>query len=125
MEIPELPEEIKKILQKHNAPERLHRHLRIVSFTAANLLAEITKAWSLLEVDIALVKFGALTHDIGKVLQQNEIYEGGKKHELLGEKLLIEYGFSKDASRFAYTHGNWKAEHTTLEDLLITLADKA
>jgi putative nucleotidyltransferase with HDIG domain len=124
LEIPELPEDIRNILTKNDSPERLNRHLRIVAFTASNLLAETENIWNHLKLDIELVKFGAVTHDIGKAICQAEIYKPGKKHESLGKQLLIENGFSVESSRFAYTHGNWKGQNILLEDLFVTLADK-
>lgn len=124
MEIPELPIEIKNILKKHDSPERLNRHLRLVSFTASNLLSEIDNEWNQLKVNKDFVMFGAATHDIGKVISQNEIYGSGNQHESIGKNLLLENGFSEELSRFALTHGNWKSKDVILEDLLVTLADK-
>lgn len=124
MEIAELSTEIKKILENYNSPERLSRHLRIVSHTTSRLLAELSKEWSQLKFDKGLVQFGAMTHDIGKVILQEEIYAPGKEHEQAGKDLLIQHGYSEEQSRFAYTHGNWKNETVRFEDLLVALADK-
>mgnify|MGYP002637651384 FL=1 len=55
---------------------------------------------------------------------RTELYESGKKHEIVGKQILIKNGFSEEESRFAFTHGNWQEENLTLEDLLVSLADK-
>ena len=124
LNISELPKEIENILVKYNAPEKLKRHLRLVSFTADNLIFYIQREWINLYLNEELIKFGAATHDIGKVIEVKELYQSGKKHEAIGQNLLIENGFSQAYSRFAYTHGNWKNENLKLEDLIVSLADK-
>ena len=124
MNIPELPKNIEQILIKYNSPERLNRHLRIVFFIASQLLFQLEKEWKELEIDNKLVQFGAVTHDIGKVLSQAEIYHSGNKHEFNGRDLLISYGYDEVSSRFTITHGNWQKENIELEDLIVALADK-
>ena len=124
MKIPELPVEINNILDKYRAPERLVRHLRIVLSVASFLLKEFKTEWNLLSLNEELILFGAATHDIGKVIEEQELYHPGKKHELAGMKLLIENGFRIECSRFANSHANWNQEENEIEDLIITLADK-
>ena len=71
-----------------------------------------------------MVRFGAATHDIGKVLHQNELDGHGSRHEEDGPNLLLEYGYTPEQSRFARTHGSWRTEpDLTVEDLLVALAD--
>lgn len=38
--------------------------------------------------------------------------------------MLEKHGYSEEFARFAYTHGNWRDENLSLEDLLVSLADK-
>jgi hypothetical protein len=57
-------------------------------------------------------------------LHQNELYSHGSRHEEDGSNLLMDYGYTPEQSRFARTHGSWRAEpDLTLEDLLVALAD--
>ena len=123
MPIP-LPKAVEALLTKLNAPKRLKMHLLIVHDVATTLADAFQQAWATLPLDKDLVRFGAATHDIGKVLHQNELYSHGSRHEEDGPKLLMEYGYTPDQSRFARTHGSWRTElDLTLEDLLVALAD--
>jgi hypothetical protein len=47
------------------------------------------------------------------------------EHQGAGIELLRSLGISQERARFAWTHGNWSGEKVTLEDLIVTLADKA
>jgi hypothetical protein len=120
----EFPEEIEVLLEKLNAPENLKEHLQIVYKTAYKLIEALQNEWHNLVINEKEILFGAATHDIGKVLAENELYGKGSKHELLGETLLMKNGFSANFARFARTHGNYQAEYLQLEDLLVILADK-
>ena len=123
MPIP-LPQDVEELLAKLNAPKRLKMHLMIVHDVAATLADAFQQAWTTLQLDKELVRFGASTHDIGKVLHQNELYSHGSRHEESGPNLLMEYGYTPEQSRFAGTHGSWSTEpDLTLEDLLVALAD--
>jgi hypothetical protein len=119
-----LPQDVEALLAKLNAPKRLMMHLLIVHDVAATLADAFQKAWSTLRLDKDLVCFGASTHDIGKVLHQNELYSHGSRHEESGPTLLMDNGYTPDQSRFARTHGSWRTESDlTLEDFLVALAD--
>jgi hypothetical protein len=48
----------------------------------------------------------------------------GSLHEAAGYALLLEQGVEEASARFARTHGSWDAPDATLEDLLVSLADK-
>jgi hypothetical protein len=123
MPIP-LPQDVEALLAKLNAPNRLKMHLMIVHDVAATLADAFQQAWTTLPLDKDLVRFGAATHDIGKVLHQNELYSHGSRHEESGPTLLMDNGYTPDQSRFARTHGSWRTESDlTLEDLLVALAD--
>ena len=119
-----IPQDVEAFLAKLNAPNRLKMHLLIVHDVAATLADAFQQAWSTLPLDKDLVRFGAATHDIGKVLHQNELYGPGSRHEEDGPNLLMEYGYTPEQSRFARTHGSWRTEpDLTVEDLLVALAD--
>ena len=119
-----LPHDVEELLTKLNAPKLLKMHLLIVHDVAATLADAFQQAWITLPLDKDLVCFGAATHDIGKVLHQNELFGHGSRHEEDGPTLLMEYGYTLEQSRFARTHGSWSTESDlTLEDLLVALAD--
>jgi len=123
MPIP-LPQDVKELLAKLNAPKRLKMHLLIVHDVATTLADAFQQTWITLQLDKELVRFGAATHDIGKVLHQNELFGHGSRHEEDGPNLLMEYGYTPEQSRFARTHGSWRTEpDLTVEDLLVALAD--
>lgn len=75
-------------------------------------------------VDRAAVLFGAATHDIGKTVHTDELSGPGSLHEEAGRELLLARGFDPDLARFAGTHASWTAPGATLEDLLVSTADK-
>ena len=123
MPIP-LPQDVEELLAKLNAPNRLKMHLMIVHDVAAIFANSFQQAWATLALDKDLVRFGAATHDIGKVLHQNELFGHGSRHEEDGPNLLMNYGYTPEQSRFARTHGSWSTESDlTLEDFLVALAD--
>ena len=66
---------------------------------------------------------GAATHDIGKTIYTNELSEAGHKHEQAGLQLLLSLGISEEKSKCAASHSSW-SENSTLEELLVSLADK-
>jgi putative nucleotidyltransferase with HDIG domain len=119
-----LPQDVEALLAKLKAPKRLKMHLMIVHDVAATLADAFQQAWTTLPLDKDLVRFGAATHDIGKVLHQNELFGHGSRHEEDGSNLLMDYGYTPEQSRFARTHGSWSTESDlTLEDFLVALAD--
>ena len=120
----ELPHRITKMLENLSAPHHLRQHLQIVYTTASELCFLLKQEWPAIEWDEELILFGAGTHDIGKAIIKNELFEKGKEHELVGEKILERFACSKRESRFARTHGNWQEDELQLEDLLVSLADK-
>lgn len=52
-----------------------------------------------------------------------ELHTPGDRHELRGERLLLDAGISPRLARFARTHGRID-ESATIEDRLVALADK-
>lgn len=77
-----------------------------------------------LDVNRAAVLFGAATHDIGKTVHVAELSGPGSAHEEAGRELLLAHGFSPALARFAGTHASWTAPGVTVEDLLVSTADK-
>lgn len=124
MNIKELSTEVKKILEQYNAPQRLIKHLTIVNSTANYLVKELKKEWNDLLLNEKEILFGASTHDIGKTIITNELYQKGKQHELEGFKILKENGYKDAEARFTITHGNWEDENIKIDDLIVCLSDK-
>jgi len=119
-----LPERVVALLIEADATARLVAHLRLVHDVALRLLDGLSRAWPDLRVDSEAVLFGAATHDIGKAVQPNELYEPGAMHEVIGRRMLIDSGVEERLARFAETHAKWKtSDDCTLEDLLVALAD--
>lgn len=120
-----LPLYVQQLLNDANASSRLQAHLTLVYTVAGNILHAVNEQWPTLSIDEHAVLFGAATHDIGKSRQTAELYAEGSNHEAIGEQLLREYNVEPHLARFARTHGDWTPADRTLEDLLVTLADKA
>lgn len=70
------------------------------------------------------VRYGAATHDIGKITHPEELAGPGSAHEPAGHILLREHGVPEQFARFAATHGTLTAADRTIEDLLVSVADK-
>ena len=121
----ELPEGTATLLVDVGATARLVAHLRLVHDVAIRLLAALLRTWPQLQFDREAVLFGAATHDIGKTLHPNELYQPGTLHEGDGLRLLDDRGFEGRFARFAETHAGWKqgGGDCTFEDLLVALAD--
>ncbi len=124
MELLDLPKEVVELLEILNSPVRLKRHLSIVHITAFDILTQLKVEWPFLKINQELVLFGAATHDIGKTVITDELFESGKRHELTGMTILLNHGFTNEQSRFAKTHGNWQDKNLKIEDLLVALSDK-
>lgn len=106
-----------------DAPPRLVAHLTIVHDVAGELVNAIEEYFPNLTVDTDSVRFGAATHDLGKVKHRSELDGPGDQHEDAGPTLLEEQGIPEQLARFAKTHGAWSREELPLEDLLVALAD--
>ncbi|GLY50996.1 HD domain-containing protein [Lentzea sp. NBRC 102530] len=119
-----LPQAAETLLTELNAPPRLAAHLRAVHDVAAQLLAWVARTHPTAEVDEEAVLYGAATHDIGKVLHPNELSGPGHEHEPAGHALLRARGVEERLARFAGTHASWTTAGITLEELLVSLADK-
>ena len=120
----DLPQGIRILCQKVNAPPRLVAHLTLIHDTAVKLVEKIKQNFPEISINEKSVRFGAATHDIGKSIYKNELTEAGNKHESTGEKLLLNLGIKPELARFARTHADWQNDESKLEDLLVALADK-
>ncbi|MER6446699.1 phosphohydrolase [Streptomyces venezuelae] len=119
-----LPSPVVDLLRSLDAPPRLAAHLRAVHDVAVQLVDWLEHRHPRIVVDRAAVLFGAATHDIGKTVHTAELSGPGSAHEEAGSALLSDLGFGPDLARFAGTHASWTAPGTTLEDLLVSTADK-
>lgn len=120
-----LPAPATELLLKLDCPPRLAVHLRIVHDVATEVANWMREHYPTLAFDRQAVLFGAATHDIGKTVHVGELTKSGKSHEEDGPALLVSLGVRADLARFAGTHSSWSAPGTTVEDLLVALADKS
>ena len=120
----ELPVEAARLLDVLHAPPRLAAHLRLVHDVAAALTVALERRYPDLAFDRVAVLFGAATHDIGKVAHPTELTGPGSAHEPAGHALLLAHDIPDRLARFAGTHGTWQAPDRTIDDLLVSLADK-
>nr|WP_051779705.1 HD domain-containing protein [Streptomyces sp. NRRL S-241] len=119
-----LPPPVVELLESLDAPPRLAAHLRAVHDVAVQLVDWLEHRHPEIAVDRAAVLFGAATHDIGKTVHTAELSGPGSLHEEAGRELLLARGFEPGLARFAGTHGSWSAPGTSLEDLVVSTADK-
>lgn len=119
-----LPPEVAALLRELGAPPRLAAHLRAVHDVAVELVEWVRGRCPDLVFDRDAVLFGAATHDVGKVLHPGELVGGGSAHEAAGRELLLRHGVAAARARFAATHASWDDPAATVEDLLVSTADK-
>ncbi|WP_327677212.1 HD domain-containing protein [Streptomyces sp. NBC_00467] len=119
-----LPPVVAELLRSLEAPPRLAAHLRAVHDVAVELSDWVRDRYPDLAVDRDAVLFGAATHDIGKTLHPEELAGPGSAHEAAGRDLLLDRGFDPALARFAATHASWDDPAVTIEDLLVSTADK-
>ncbi|WP_042458460.1 HD domain-containing protein [Streptacidiphilus jiangxiensis] len=120
-----LPPRVAQVLSGFDTPPRLVAHLRAVHEVAAQLVAWVERECPELVFDREAVLFGAATHDIGKVWHPEELSGPGSLHEESGRRLLLGQQVPQALARFAATHGAWGSADVVVEDLLVSLADKA
>ncbi|WP_031074049.1 HD domain-containing protein [Streptomyces sp. NRRL WC-3742] len=120
--LPPLPPAAADLLAGAGAPPRLLAHLALVH-EVAERIADFCERQGL-AFDREAVLFGAATHDIGKTLHPEELSVPGSLHEPAGHELLLARGVPERLARFAGTHGSWGEPGVTVEDLLVSLADK-
>lgn len=121
-----LPEAAVQILEDTSVPPPLLAHLILVHDVAVRLVAGVNRLWPSLVFDVEAVRFGAATHDLGKVLHPEEMTGPGEAHRQAGPEFLIEeHDVAPELARFARTHGTWMTTRDLLlEDLLVALADQ-
>ncbi|MFI6100057.1 HD domain-containing protein [Lentzea sp. NPDC051213] len=119
-----LPAAVETLLSDLQAPPRLVAHLRAVHDVARQLTDWVARHHPAATFDREAVLYGAATHDVGKVLHPNELSGPGSAHEPAGHELLRARGVDERLARFARTHASWTAPDITLDDLLVSLADK-
>ncbi|AWZ07844.1 MULTISPECIES: HD domain-containing protein [unclassified Streptomyces] len=119
-----LPPVVAELLRSLAAPPRLAAHLRAVHDVAAELVDWVRARYPALPVDRDAVLFGAATHDVGKTLHPEELAGPGSAHEAAGRGLLLAHGFAPALARFAASHASWDGPAVTIEDLLVSTADK-
>ncbi|WP_433208381.1 HD domain-containing protein [Dactylosporangium sp. CS-047395] len=120
-----LPETAAALLRRVGAPPRLGAHLRAVHDVAVQVVDWVGNEVGMeFGIDRDAVLFGAATHDFGKVRFPAELSGPGAEHEPAGQELLVALGVEPRLARFAAVHGRWDRDGATLEELLVTLADK-
>lgn len=119
-----LPPEVAALLRTLAAPPRLAAHLRLVHDVAYDLSDRLAGYCPGLVFDRADVLFGAATHDIGKVVHVVELSGPGSAHEPAGRDLLLAHGFGPERARFAASHAMWGEPGVSVEELLVSVADK-
>ncbi|MFD8756214.1 HDIG domain-containing metalloprotein [Kitasatospora sp. NPDC059577] len=121
--LPPLPAGAADLLRDLDAPPRLVAHLALVHEVAEEI-ADFC-AGEGLEFDREAVRYGAATHDIGKTVHPEELSGPGSAHEAAGHALLLARGVPERLARFARSHASWGGPGVTVEELLVSLADKA
>jgi HD domain len=119
-----VPEHVADLLRRLDCPPRLAAHLRAVHDVACQLADWAGKRRPPLAFDREAVLFGAVTHDIGKTLHPAELSGPGSAHEDAGRRLLLTHGIRPELARFAATHASWTGPGVTVEDLMVSVADK-
>lgn len=121
--LPPLPPSAAELLDSLDVAPRLRAHLALVHEVAVTLADFCAAAGP--DVDREALLFGAATHDIGKTVHPEELSAPGSAHEPAGHALLRERGVPERLARFARSHASWGELGVTLEELLVSLADKA
>ncbi|MFE6843925.1 HD domain-containing protein [Streptomyces sp. NPDC057686] len=119
-----LPPVVAALLRELAAPPRLAAHLRLVHDVAGRLADWLAAYCPGLPFAREAVLFGAATHDVGKAVHTAELSGPGSAHEAAGRELLLAHGFTEEQARFAATHAGWAAPGISVEELLVSTADK-
>lgn len=120
-----LPGTVAQLLRDLDAPPRLAAHLRAVHDVACQIAGWMATQHPAVRLDRHAMLFGAATHDIGKTVHVAELSGPGSEHEQAGQQLLLAHGISPRLARFAATHAAWSRPDMQIEDLLVSVADKA
>lgn len=114
--------EAEDLLRGLGAPPRLLTHLRLVGEAAEAIIRCLGGMG--VPFDVRLVQLGVAVHDAGKILHPGELDGPGAQHEHDGERLLVEHGVDLRIARCCVSHARWAEMDTSLEELLVALADK-
>jgi predicted hydrolase (HD superfamily) len=114
------PNETLLLLRSLKAPEKLLRHVMLVSEAGDLLLHALSKK---LALDENWVRCGILLHDAGKILHPEELSQKGSQHELAGELLLLSHQVPPHIARCCLSHAQWPSITCSIEELLVALAD--
>ncbi len=109
-------------LQMLGAPRRLVVHAQLVLEAADLILAALDQFELGLRTN--LVRAGAILHDAGKAVVLGELNAPGHEHEPAGLAALTELGLPADVCAICESHADWQPLSRSLEELLVTLADK-
>jgi hypothetical protein len=82
-----LPVAVGELLVSLHAPARLAAHLRVVHDVAWQLTELLAMRYQGLNFDQYGVRYGAASHDIGKVIHVEELTGPGSRHEAAGRAL--------------------------------------
>ncbi|MFE2874220.1 HD domain-containing protein [Streptomyces roseus] len=119
-----LPPGAGELLRELAAPPRLVAHLRLVHDVAGQLADRLGAYCPGLPFARDAVLFGAATHDVGKAVHTAELSGPGSAHEEGGRELLLAHGFTEEQARFAATRADWAEPGVSVEELLVSTADK-
>lgn len=115
------PDDAYRFLRELGASDRLILHSQLVSEVAEKIAEQISSLG--ITINKLLVLFGAVLHDVGKILHPEELEGVGNRHEEAGESLLVKYGIAHDIARCCRTHGHWQTMNCSLEEYLIAISD--
>jgi len=110
------------LLAELGAPPRLVTHAHLVGEAGDRLVVLV--AGMGVALDANLVRVGVALHDVGKTLHPGELDGPGERHEADGERLLLERGVDPVIARVCRSHAQWATMESSLEELLVALADK-
>jgi predicted hydrolase (HD superfamily) len=115
------PNEALFLLRSLKAPEKLLRHVALVSEAGDLLLHGLSKQQ--LALDASWVMCGILLHDAGKIIYPEELSQKGSQHEPAGAALLLSHQVPPHIARCCLSHAQWPNMICSIEELLVALAD--
>lgn len=116
------PEDAYRLLEELGAPAHLLQHARLVHGVLEELISFVSPDVSHLRTQE--MRLGAILHDVGKVHHTEELHRSGNLHEAKGKELLLARGVQPEVAAYCTSHARWDDEDRTLEELMVSLADK-
>jgi len=95
--IMDIPEDVARIWDKYNLPENVRRHCIKVAEVALKIADKIKKRGH--NIDLELIKKGALLHDIGRAITHDPF-----KHFILSGDILRKEGFDHRIVKIVERH---------------------